>query len=254
MPESSAANNLRLGAFVMVGLASLVALLFLLGRKQNLFSSSMDVEADFRNVSGLLTGNNVRLAGIPVGTVRRIQIVNDSTVRVVMSLNRDVQPFVKKNAVASIGTDGLVGNTIVNLSAVPAPAQPIQPGDRLATTSPLGIDDMLKTLNVSNKNLVGITRDLGQVSHKLNNSTALWSLLDDRQLVANVRQSVRSAASAASQLQGAAHDVKLLTRGCARAAAPRDFCSLTPFLPASSTTPPASWPALPIPSPPPWPA
>ena len=52
----------------------------------------------------VLTGNNVRRAGIDVGTVRRIRILNDSTVRV--SLNRGVRPFVKKNAVASIGTDG----------------------------------------------------------------------------------------------------------------------------------------------------
>ena len=223
MSQSATGNNLRLGLFVLVGLACLMALLFLLGRKQNLFSSSLDVEADFRNVSGLLAGNNVRLAGIPVGTVRRIQIVNDSTVRVVMSLNREVQPYVKKNAVASIGTDGLVGNTIVNLTAAAAPAAPIEPGDRLRTTAPLGLDDILSTLNVSNKNLVGITDNLRQVAGKLNGSTALWGLLSDDELAANVRRSLRHAAVAAAQLQGAARDVQLLTRGVRQGRGPAGF-------------------------------
>jgi ABC-type transporter Mla subunit MlaD len=148
---ATASNRIRLVLFVLAGLAVLIVTLVLLGKRQNLFGSSLAVQADFRNVSGLLTGNNVRLAGITVGTVKKINILNDSTVRVVMHLNRDVQPYVRKNAVASVGTDGLVGNTIVNLTAVPAPAPLIADGDILRTSTPPAIDEMLKTLSVSKK-------------------------------------------------------------------------------------------------------
>ena len=213
MTQSNAANHIRLGFFVLAGVACLVVTLFMLGRKQNLFSSSLQVQADFRNVSGLLTGNNVRLAGIDVGTVRHIRILNDSTVRVSMDLNRDVRPFVKKNAIASIGTDGLVGNTIVNLTASAPPAPPVAPGDVLRTTSPLGIDAMLSTLNVSNKNLVGITQDLRLITHKLNHSKALWQVLDDAQLANNMSLSMRRVASTTAALQASARDMQLLMRG-----------------------------------------
>ena len=213
MPQSPANTNVRLGLFVAAGLACLIVALFLIGRQQNLFGKSLTVEADFRNVSGLLTGNNVRLAGINVGTVKKITIVNDSTVRVRMSLDRQVQPFVKKNAVASVGTDGLVGNTIVNLTAAAAPAPPVQAGDVLPTSTPLALDAMLGTFNVSNKNLVAITTDLRHISHKLNGSDALWQLLSDQQLTTNLRQTVRQAASATAGLQLAAHDVQQLTHG-----------------------------------------
>jgi phospholipid/cholesterol/gamma-HCH transport system substrate-binding protein len=101
---ATASNRIRLVLFVLAGLAVLIVTLVLLGKRQNLFGSSLAVQADFRNVSGLLTGNNVRLAGITVGTVKKINILNDSTVRVVMHLNRDVQPYVRKNAVASVAT------------------------------------------------------------------------------------------------------------------------------------------------------
>ena len=214
MPSHPVSNHVRLGLFVVVGLGCLLATLFLLGQQQNLFSRSLPVKADFRNVSGLLTGNNVRLGGITVGTVKRIRILNDTTVRVEMSLNQDVQPFVRKNAVAAIGTDGLVGNPVVNLTAGPGPtAPPVAPGDVLRTRTTASIEAMLGTLDISNKNLVGITRDLHQITGKLNNSTALWQLLNDQTLTTSVHQSLRNVGAATSQMRDAARDVQALTRG-----------------------------------------
>ena len=223
MPAPTASSNVRLGLFVALGLGCLIATLFLIGQKQNLFGSSLDVRADFRNVSGLLTGNNVRLGGITVGTVKTIAILNDTTVRVGMSLNKDVQPFVRKNAVASIGTDGLVGNTIINLTASPAPAPPVAPGDVLPTATPLALDAMLGTFNVSNKNLVAITGDLRQITHKLNRSKALWQLLDDQQLADNLRLSMQHAATATATLAASARDVQQLTHGLRQGHGPAGY-------------------------------
>ncbi len=221
MPTAS--HHIRLVLFVLAGLACLAATLVLLGQRQNLFGSSLAVRADFRNVSGLLTGNNVRLAGITVGTVKKINILNDSTVRVIMHLNRDVQPYVRKNAVASVGTDGLVGNTIVNLTAVAAPAPLIAEGDVLRTTTPPAIDEMLATLSVSNKNLVGITADLHQITGKLNGSRALWELLGDHKVAADVRQSLSHVAAAATQLRSATHDAAVLTHGVRQGRGPLGY-------------------------------
>lgn len=223
MTQRSAGNNIRLGLFVLVGMACLMAMMFLLGRKQNLFSSSLQVKADFRNVSGLLKGNNVRLAGIPVGTVRDIRILNDSTVRVVMNLNRDVQPFVKKNAIASIGTDGLVGNTIVNLTAAATPAPSVEPGDVLPTKVPVSLEGMLGTLNVSSKNLIGITQDLRQITQKLNGSEALWALLDDKDMAGNLRQTMGHAARATAELEQSSRELHQLTRGIGQGRGPAGY-------------------------------
>ncbi|MBH8569196.1 MCE family protein [Microvirga sp. STS02] len=223
MPQRPASTYFRLGLFVLVGLGCLVAVLFMLGRKQNLFGNSLEVQADFRNVSGLLTGNNVRLGGISVGTVKAIRILNDSTVRVGLSLDREVQPYVKKNTIASIGTDGLVGNTIINLKAAPAPSPAIESGDVLRTTTPLALDAMLGTLNVSNKNLVGITKDLREITHKLNGSDALWKLLNDQQLAVEMHRSLQNLAAATAQLQGSATDMQQLTHGLRQGRGPAGY-------------------------------
>ena len=179
MPQRPVSHTVRLGLFVALGLGCLLVTLFLLGRQQNMFSRSLPLRAEFRDVAGLLVGNNVRLGGITVGTVQKIGLVNDTTVRVEMRLNRDVQPFVHQNTVAVIGTDGLVGNTIINLTAGPGPAPAVAPHDVLPTRRPLGMDAMLCTLDISNQNLVGITHDLRRMSGRLD-SSALWGLLADR--------------------------------------------------------------------------
>ncbi|SET37572.1 MlaD family protein [Hymenobacter actinosclerus] len=223
MPRNSTSNQVRLGLFVVVGVGCLLVVLYLLGSQQNLFQRSLPVQADFRNVSGLLKGNNVRLGGITVGTVKDITIINDTTVRVQLNLNQDVRAFVRRNAVASIGTDGLVGNTIINLTARPGAAPAVQAGDVLPTSEQASIDAMLATLDISNKNLVGITTGLRAVTDKLNDSKALWQLLSDEQLPADVRRSAQNAAAATAQLNAAATDVRQLTAGVRRGQGPLGY-------------------------------
>jgi phospholipid/cholesterol/gamma-HCH transport system substrate-binding protein len=212
----------RLGLFIVLGVGFLLVLLYLMGRQQSLFGPNMVVEADFRNVSGLLTGNSVRLGGITVGNVKAINLLNDSTVRVSISLSKDAQGFVRRNTVASIGTDGLVGNTIINLVAQAAPAPAVQAGDVLRTKTPLAIDAMLGTLDISNKNLVAITYSLRQMTTKLDTS-ALWQLLNDKQLPTQVRQSLGHVAAASAQLHRAATDAALLTQGVRQGRGPMGY-------------------------------
>ncbi|OGX87307.1 MlaD family protein [Hymenobacter coccineus] len=223
MPQNSTGNAVRLGLFMLLGIGFLLGLLYLMGQQQNLFGHSLVVRADFRNVSGLLTGNGVRLGGITVGNVKEINLLNDSTVRVSMRLDKDAQGFVRQNAVATIGTDGLVGNTIINLTAQPAPAPPVVAGDVLPTHEQTSLDAMLATLDVSNKNLVGITTGLRAATDKLNGSKALWQLLSDEQLPAAVHQSARNAATATARLSGAAADVRQLTQGVRRGRGPLGY-------------------------------
>ena len=222
MPPRPTSNYVRLGLFVFGGLGCLLVVLFLLGKQQNLFGSSLSVVADFRNVSGLLVGNNVRLGGIMVGTVRAITIQNDTTVRVAMNLNRDVQPLLHRNAVAIIGTDGLVGNTIINLTPTHSPAPLVVAGDHLRTATPASVEAMLGTLDVSNKNLAAITHNLRQMTGRLD-SSALWTVLSDKQLPARLRQSLGNVAATTTQLRTASADVQALTQGVRQGRGPLGY-------------------------------
>ena len=133
-----------------------------------MFGKTEPLTAVFDNVSGLQLGNNVRYSGINVGTVRGIEIVNDSTINVEMEIDRTVFPHIKKNAVATIGSDGLVGSVIINIIPGKGEALPVQPGDFIKSNNRIRTDDMLSTLNVTNENAAQLTADLLKITNDIN--------------------------------------------------------------------------------------
>jgi phospholipid/cholesterol/gamma-HCH transport system substrate-binding protein len=110
---STPTNHIKLGIFVVIGFLLLAGALYYISARQQFFSSTFRISGVFRDVSGLQAGNNVRFSGVTVGLVKRIQMESDSTVRVEMLINEDAHRFMKSDAVATIGSEGLMGNKIV---------------------------------------------------------------------------------------------------------------------------------------------
>ena len=91
-------KNIRLGVFVLAGMVFLITALYVIGNKKNLFGKTLRISAEFYNVNGLMVGNNVRFSGIDVGTVESVEIITDSSVRVVMIIEESIREYIKKNA------------------------------------------------------------------------------------------------------------------------------------------------------------
>ncbi|HVZ56343.1 MAG TPA: MlaD family protein [Chitinophagaceae bacterium] len=185
-------RNIKLGLFVLAGLLFLVLMLYMIGKNQNLFSSNILVRVRLSNAGGLVSGNNVRYAGIQVGTVKSVSLINDSTVEVTLLINKKVRQMIRKNAMVSVGTEGLIGNRIVNITPGQGPAGEIQDGDQLAGRKILSTEDMLATLAVSNNNIAAISEELKQTVRRINNSSALWKILSEEGLPADLRMSARN--------------------------------------------------------------
>ncbi len=117
-------NNTKLGLFVLAGVLFLILTLYMIGKNRNLFGSTFTMKAVLSNVNGLVAGNNVRFKGIDVGTVKNITLLNDSSIYVTLTIDNEMKPYIKQNAMASIGTDGLMGNKLVNINSVPGTRQP----------------------------------------------------------------------------------------------------------------------------------
>lgn len=207
-------RNLRLGVFVLAGTIFLIIMLYFIGAKKSLFSDTFRVTADFYNVNGLMSGNNVRFSGINVGTVESVEIVSDSSVRVVMLIEDKVKQFIKKNSVASVGTDGLMGNKLVNINAPKneKPGASIEDGDRIASLRPIETDEMVRTLSTTNDNIKNITTDLKNIAHKINSRNTLWSLLMDTVVAENVKQAVVNIKMAGSNAAVVIGDLHNLTK------------------------------------------
>ncbi len=173
-------ENLKLGIFVVLGTLLLLLAAYLIGNRQNMFTKNFSISAVFKNASGLQNGNNVRFSGINVGTVHKIVMVNDTTIRVEMIIEKDMLNHIKKDAVAMIGSDGLVGSMLINIVPGRGTAPLIQEGDEIRSFSKIATQDILNTLNVTNENAALLTAHLLEVTNSLiRGKGTLGRLLND---------------------------------------------------------------------------
>ncbi|MBG6185755.1 MlaD family protein [Flavobacterium sp. CAN_S2] len=189
--EKTASQKLRLGLFVIIGLTLFILAVYFIGDKQQMFGKTNQLSAVFNNVSGLQLGNNVRYSGINVGTVSSITMINDTAIKVDMLIDKTIFPHIRKNAIATIGSDGLVGNMIINIIPGKEKATSISPGDEIRTLSRIRTDDMLNTLGKTNKNAALLTSDLLKITNEINQGTGTVGLLiKDSNLANDLKQTV----------------------------------------------------------------
>jgi phospholipid/cholesterol/gamma-HCH transport system substrate-binding protein len=161
-------------------------------------------------VQGLVAGNNVRFSGINVGTVKKIAFIEDSVIEVRMSIEKRMQSIIKKNAIASIGTEGIVGNRVINIIPSANLSELAVSGDLLVSKKPVNIDEMLETLNKTNTDIGVIASQLKNTVQNINNSNALWMLLNDRSIPKNIRASVLNVQSATAKANRTIGDLQLI--------------------------------------------
>ena len=200
-------NNIKLGAFVLAGLIFLLLILYMIGKNRTMFGGNYKLRARFENVQGLKSGNNVRYAGIDIGTVEKVSIINDTLMEVKMIIDNKAKFILRKNAIVSIGTDGLVGNKVVNIAASKSDSPLAEENDILPTKKPIDTDEMLRTLNKTNNDIAVIAKNLKLTSNKLNNSEALWALLNDKSLPDNLKKSAANIRLVTNNLYNMSKDV-----------------------------------------------
>lgn len=183
-------NNVKLGIFVLAGLAFLILLLYMIGKNQNLFGKTFILKTRFENVHGLVGGNSVRFAGIDAGTVKSVRVINDTTIEVSMMIKMKMKNYIRKDTRASIATDGLMGNRLVNLESGKTAAPMVEENDILASEKGVDTDEMLKVLSKTNADIAEIARNLKSSVQRFNSSTGIWDLLDDPTIPKNIRQSM----------------------------------------------------------------
>jgi phospholipid/cholesterol/gamma-HCH transport system substrate-binding protein len=158
----------------------------------------------------LVKGNNVRYAGIQVGTVKKITLLNDTTIEVLMYIDEDMKAYIHKDDIASLGTDGLVGNRLINITPSKTGGALAVDGDLLRTHESKSTEAMLEELSKTNGNLVLISEELRKTISNINNSKALWAILNDESLPLDVRRSLQNIRNATVQADHMAADLALV--------------------------------------------
>lgn len=181
----------RLGLFITAGFILFVLAIFLIGRQKHLFDPVIELKANFRNVSGLQVGNNIRFSGINIGTVDNINIINDSTIQVDMIIKKSVQQFIKTDCKATIGSEGIIGARILVITQGGAEARSVKNGGFLSSIEPIETDAIVSSLSVTADNLQIISGQVAEIMFKINNGNGtLARLIEDSTISENINQMI----------------------------------------------------------------
>lgn len=151
--------------------------IYFIGKNKNMFGSTFELKTQFKNVSGLKVGNNVRFSGINIGTVNSIEFISDSAVAVHLIIKKEVQKYLKTDAVASIGSDGLMGDKVLTISSGSSSNEIIKDNATIASVKAIEMEDIMKSVKTSVDNVVIITHELAKFTGNINNKQGFLSKL-----------------------------------------------------------------------------
>jgi phospholipid/cholesterol/gamma-HCH transport system substrate-binding protein len=212
--QKNKGNTIKLGIFVSLGLVLFIAGIYFIGQKQQLFSTTFRISGLFKDISGLQVGNNVRFSGINVGVIENIEMIADTSVRVDLIIDEKARKFIKKDAKAVIGSDGLMGNKIVIIMPGSIGKQTIQAGDYIATVAPVSFDDILLKLKVTSNNAATITDDLSAIMGNIRSGRGtIGKLFMDTVFAKNIDQTIlnikQGAGGFKQNMDAASHNILL---------------------------------------------
>ncbi|HTW59377.1 MAG TPA: MlaD family protein [Terriglobales bacterium] len=131
-------SQLRVGITVVAASVTLFVLLFLMSGTKGLFTTRITLHSYFDNAEGLRPGAPVRLSGVDIGNVTKIQIVPDkdkqlTPVEVTMKVSTKYSYALRRDSTTSLDTAGVLGETYLDIESLQAVGPEARNGDTLPT-------------------------------------------------------------------------------------------------------------------------
>ena len=179
----------KLGIFVILGLVLFVSTIYFVGKQKNIFGNTFHLKAQFKTVSGLKVGNNVRFSGINIGNVNEVDLLTDTSVMVELVIRKKYQEFIKTDARASIGSDGLMGDKVLTISPGTLGHNAVKNDDIIISKNAIEMEDVMLSAKTSVDNAGIITAQLAEFTTKMNTGNGALSKLISDEKFSNSLQS-----------------------------------------------------------------
>ena len=185
-------RTFRLGLFIVSTLVILGVGVFLICSRQFLFSSTYQLKTTFKNVAGLIDGAEVRVGGVHTGTIKRIDLPTepDGAMTMLLEMETSTHKVIRTDSVASIQTEGLLGDKYVEVSFGSASAPAVGVGGTIASKPPLEMADLMNktseimdTMKQTMSNVQESSDSLKEIGSKINQGTGtIGALVNDKKV------------------------------------------------------------------------
>jgi phospholipid/cholesterol/gamma-HCH transport system substrate-binding protein len=185
-------RRLRVGVFVLIGMLAFLGMIYALGARARLFEPRFTLYAEFTEVGGLVEGATVRLAGVQIGRVTAVTLPGQpgGKVRVELTIAKRYGDRIRKDSVARIETQGLLGDRIVEITVGSAGAPAVQPNEILVSRDPF---DLNRVMGES----AGVVKSVGALAESLRETA---DALNQAKLVDDLSATMRSARKVTDQV------------------------------------------------------
>ena len=139
--------DVKVGAFVLLILLMAVAMTLVLAQKRHVFEHRVVIHTVFQEVQGLKEGAPVRLSGVNIGQVSKLAFAKEKTaslIQVDLEISRESLERIGVDSVARIGSQGLLGDKIIELSVSAHPDQPLAEGATLESQPPADFNRIIE--------------------------------------------------------------------------------------------------------------
>lgn len=229
---------IKVGIFLVVGILLFCVGLFLIGSQAQLFGSHFIVYTHFNNIDALQKGATVRVSGMNAGQITDIRIPSGPTAefRLKLSVDKKFRPIVREDSVASIETEGMVGNKFVNIQKGTENSPECPPGCTLSSKESVSMGEMMQkgeqiagamqttiahidnliqgispNIEKTASNSADITSNLDAISAGIRQGRgAAGKLLVDREVASKVDKAVVNAEQATSNFKNASGKVNTI--------------------------------------------
>jgi phospholipid/cholesterol/gamma-HCH transport system substrate-binding protein len=201
-------NKKAVGIFLIGGFLLFAIGLFMIGDRRKLFSDNIDLYTEFHNLSGLQPGSQVRVAGIMAGEVLSIQVPPDpeSKFRVRFRIVDELAEIVRQNSMATIQSDGIVGNKFMQVDAGTSQFPRVQDNDVIPSREPFEFGDLLDEARgiflAANSAVEEVRGDVREVVSNVN------EVADEAQrLVIGIRPGIERFVTASREVMDGVNDI-----------------------------------------------
>ncbi len=207
--KNDTGKNIKLGIFIFLGIAMFIGGIYFIGAKHQLFRSTFRVSGIFKDVGGLQAGNNVRLSGVNIGTIDNISVVSDTSVKVEILIDENARKFIMKDAIASIGSEGLMGNKVLIINPGTGGKEGIEDNDNIKTVQPINLDDILISFKNTAENASKISRDLSDIADNIHSGKGtIGRLLMDISMAQNIDSTLYNMKEGSTDFKNLIYDAK----------------------------------------------
>lgn len=171
-------TQIKVGAFLLIGLAILVGSIFVLGSNKSLFQEVAEVHSYFDSVQGLNKGAVVSLSGLKVGNIDRILFdETKNLVEVVMKIDLEFQKKIKKDSRVEIRTQGALGDKYLYITPGTTTAESIKNGDELKSDYGNDILSILNKRGSEGEKIFDAISDLQKLLNQMTSTNKIPSIL-----------------------------------------------------------------------------